>query len=108
MSLLFLKEEKKVKKSKVMGALSEGFARREMSSRPAGGGRGCEQTGPSAVWRPDRKGARPPDGTRDNDGLSRHSYLLQRSAGTGRRTFSRESCLKLLGGPGLAGGMRLA
>lgn len=57
MSPRLLKEEKKVKKANMGVVLSEGFARREMSSGPAGGGGGCERTVPSAVGRPDRKGA---------------------------------------------------
>lgn len=100
MSPHFLKEEEKKAKKANDDNLESGICEAE------GGGCGCEQTVPSVVQRPGRE-PWPPDSTRDNEGLSRHHYLLQQSTGTGRWTFSRERCMQLLGGPHLAGGMRL-
>lgn len=90
-----------MKKADVRVVLSEGFARpvavvavsRQCRARCGG------QTG---------REPRPPDGTRDNNGLSRHRYLLQPSTGTTRWTLSRESHTKLLRGLRLARGKRLA
>lgn len=101
MSPHFSEEEKKSKKKQRMIILREGFLRQRMADVAVS--RQCQvQFGGQAGREP-----QPPDSTRDNEGLSRHCYLLQQSTGTGRWTFSRERCMQLLGGPHLARGMRL-
>lgn len=107
MSLCFLKEDKKVKKANAMVVFGEGFARWEVSSRPAVAAVAVSRRCRASLGGQTGREPQPPDGTRDNHHLSRHPYLLQRSTGTGQQTFSRESHTKFLRGPCLAGRMSL-